>query len=230
VSSRDIGTLPQRLIILGPPGAGKGTQAKKLTEVLGVPHIASGNLFRRHRSRGTPLGIKASEYMNHGLLVPDEITMAMVMEQIQPPLDMKGYLLDGFPRNMVQAEALDDMAARGKPIDYVILISVPDDELVTRLSGRYVCGGCQASYHIETAPPSTLGRCDHCGCELLQREDDRPEAVRVRIRVYNEETQPMLDHYARSGKLVEVDGLGRINEVAERLLRAMHPEPSAGRR
>ena len=228
--SRDAETLPQRLIILGPPGAGKGTQAQRLTEVLGVPHIGSGDLFRHHRRKGTPLGIKASEYMNSGLLVPDEITTAMVLERIQPPLDMKGYLLDGFPRNMFQAQVLDDMAARGRPLDYVILISVPDDELVTRLSGRHVCGGCQASYHMKTAPPSTPGRCDRCGDGLLQREDDRPEAVRVRIRVYNEETQPMLDHYARSGKLVEVDGLGRIDEVAERLLKAMHLKPSAERR
>ncbi|MCE2403595.1 MAG: adenylate kinase [Dehalococcoidia bacterium] len=225
---REAGSLPQRLIILGPPGAGKGTQAKKLTEVLDVPHIASGDLFRHHRSKGTPLGIKASEYMNNGLLVPDEITTAMVLERIQPPLDMQGYLLDGFPRNMFQAQALDDMAARGRPVDYVILISVPDDELVARLSGRHICGACQASYHIKTAPPSTPGRCDRCGGDLLQREDDRPEAVRVRIRVYNEETHPMLDHYARSGKLVEVDGLGRIDEVAERLLKAMHLGPSVG--
>ena len=218
------------MIILGPPGAGKGTQAKKLTEVLQVPHIASGNLFRHHRGNRTPLGIKAGEYMIHGLLVPDDITIAMVMERIQPPLDNEGYLLDGFPRNMVQARALDDMACAGKPIDHVILISVPDDQLVTRLSGRQVCRGCQASYHTETAPAFTPGRCDDCGGELVQREDDRPEAVRVRIRVYNEEIQPMLDHYARSGKLVEVDGLGRVDEVAERLLKVMHLEPAAGRR
>ncbi len=228
--TRKIETLPRRLIILGPPGAGKGTQAKKLTEVLQVPHIASGNLFRQHRGKGTPLGIKAGEYMSNGLLVPDEITIAMVMERIQPPQDMEGYLLDGFPRNMVQAEALDDMAATGKPIDHVILISVPDDQLVTRLSGRQVCMDCQASYHTETAPPATPGRCDDCGGVLFQRDDDRPEAVRVRIRVYNEETQPMLDHYARSGKLVEVDGLGPVDEVAERLLKVMHLESSAGRR
>ena len=230
MSTREIETLPRRLIILGPPGAGKGTQAKKLTEMLRVPHIASGNLFRHHRSKGTPLGIKAGEYMNDGLLVPDEITIAMVLERIQPPLDTEGYLLDGFPRNMFQAKALDDMAARGEPVDYAILISVPDDELVTRLSGRQVCGSCQASYHTETAPPSAPGLCDDCAGELFQREDDRPEAVRVRIRVYGEETQPMLDHYARCGKLVEVDGLGRVDEVAERLLKAMHLEPSAGLR
>ena len=230
MSGRDVETLPRRLILLGPPGAGKGTQAKKLTEVLGVPHVASGDLFRHHRRKGTPLGIKASEYMTHGLLVPDEITTAMVMERIQPPLDMEGYLLDGFPRNLVQAQALDEMAARGKPVDYVILISVPDDELVTRLSGRRVCECCQASYHVEMAPPSTPGRCDDCGGGLLQREDDSPEAVRVRIRVYNEETQPMLDHYVRAGKLVEVDGLGHMDDVARRLLKAMHVGPPAGLR
>ena len=221
---------PKRLILLGPPGAGKGTQAKKLAEDLNVPHIASGDLFRYHLGNGTALGLKASEYMTHGLLVPDEITIAMVLERIQPPLDIAGYLLDGYPRNMVQAEALEDMVARGSPIDVVILIRVPDEELVRRLAGRMVCRDCQAPYHHETAPPTTAGRCHACGGELFHREDDAPEAVRVRIRVYREETQPVLDYYAGTDKLVEVDGVGDVQEVRNRLLKAVDLEPSAGQR
>ena len=211
--------LAMRIILLGPPGAGKGTQAKILAKSLGAAHIASGDLFRYNQQKGTPLGLKAIEYMNQGLLVPDEITIAMVMEQILPPIGPKKFLLDGFPRNMVQAEALHEaLAARGQGIDRVIVARVPHDELVRRLGGRLVCQRCQTPYHSETAPPRTSGVCDLCGGELYQREDDKPEAVRVRIRVYEEETEPLIQYYRQSGGLVEVDGVGTMEEVGQRIL------------
>ena len=209
-----------RLILLGPPGAGKGTQAKMLAENLGVPHIASGDLFRYHQREGTPLGLKAMEYMSQGLLVPDEITITMVLEQILPPPGQKGFLLDGFPRNQVQARALDEaLAGRGQEIDRTILIKVTPEELVRRLGGRLVCQQCQAPYHRETEPPKTPGKCDLCGGELYQRQDDTPEAVRVRIRVYRDETEPLIEYYSQPGKLVEVDGVGTVEEVGQWLLR-----------
>ena len=207
------------LILLGPPGAGKGTQAKMLAEDLGVAHIASGDLFRYHQRKGTPLGLKATEYMSHGLLVPDEITIAMVLEQVSPPVGPKMFLLDGFPRNLVQAWALDEaLADRGQEVDRAVLMRVPREELVRRLGGRLVCRQCQAPYHKETSPPATPGVCDLCGGELHQRQDDTPEAVRVRIQVYQDETEPLIEYYRQAGKLVEVDGEGTVGEVGQRLL------------
>jgi adenylate kinase len=210
------------LVLLGPPGAGKGTQAKILAEALGLAHIASGDLFRYHQRKGTPLGLKAVEYMSQGLLVPDEITIAMVLEQDLLPVGGRAFLLDGFPRNYAQAQALDEnLAGRGQHIDRAMLIKVSQDELVRRLSGRLVCRQCQAPYHEETAPPKTPGKCDLCGGELYQRQDDTPEAVRVRIRVYEAETEPLIGHYRRAGKLAEVDGVGTVEEVGQRLLGAL---------
>jgi adenylate kinase len=221
-------TSRKRLVLLGPPGAGKGTQAKRLAEHLGVRHISSGDLFRYHQSNGTPLGLKATEYMSQGLLVPDEITIAMVLERIQPPLDKQGYILDGFPRNMVQTVALEELAVRGCPIDWAVLIQAPDDELVRRLSGRLVCMDCQATYHAMTAPPKTPGRCDWCRGVLFQRQDDTSEAVSKRIRVYMEETEPIVEFYRRSGKLVTVNGQGPVEVVWKRLKEAMELERPVG--
>ena len=211
-----------RLLLLGPPGAGKGTQAKLLAEELSISHIASGDLFRHHEREGTPLGIKAMEYMTQGLLVPDEITIAMVLEQVLPPAGQTAFLLDGFPRNLVQARTLDEaLEGRGRGIDRTILIQVAAEELVRRLSGRLVCRQCEAPYHSDTAPPNTTDRCDLCGGELYQRQDDTPEAVTTRIRVYQEETEPLKGYYARSGKLVEVDGHGTAGEVTQRILKSL---------
>ena len=190
-----------------------------LAEMLGVAHVAPGDLFRNHQRQGTPLGLKSIEYMSHGLLVPDDITIAMVMERILPPLCEKGFLLDGFPRNPVQARALDEaLAARGQELSLVFLMKVSEEELVSRLNGRLVCRQCEAPYHREAAPPGTLGRCDLCSGELYQREDDMPEAVRVRIQVYQEETEPLVQYYSKAGKLVDVDGRGSVDKVGQRLL------------
>ena len=225
MSSRQSVSGANRLILLGPPGAGKGTQAKTLAGRLDVPHVASGDLFRHHQQQGTPLGVKALEYMTQGMLVPDEITIAMVMERILPPLAQNGFLLDGFPRNLIQAEALDQaLTGRGLAITKTILIKVPVDELVTRLSGRLVCRQCQTPYHRETTPPKTPDVCDSCGGELYQRQDDAPEAIRTRIQVYEDETQPLVEYYGRDNCLAEVDGVGGVDEISRRLLQALQVE------
>ena len=222
MSSRQCVPGANRLILLGPPGAGKGTQAKTLAGRLDVPHVASGDLFRSHQQQGTPLGVKALEYMTQGMLVPDEITIAMVLERILPPLAQKGFLLDGFPRNLIQAEALDQaLAGRGLAITKTILISVPSDELVVRLSGRLVCRQCQTPYHRETTPPKTPEVCDSCGGQLYQRQDDTPEAIRTRIQVYEDETQPLVEYYSRDNCLVEVDGVGGVEEISRRLVQSL---------
>ena len=190
-----------------------------LAERLGVPHISSGDLFRYHQKEGTPLGLKTKEYMSQGLLVPDEITIAMVLEQIQPPRCLNGFLLDGFPRTLAQAWVLDVApAGTGFGIDRAILIEVPIEELIRRLSGRLVCQQCQAPYHSQDAAPKTAGRCNFCGGELYQRDDDAPEAVRVRLQVYQEETEPLIDHYIQQKKLVRVDGVGTVEEVGQKFL------------
>ena len=203
----------KRLILLGPPGSGKSTQAKILAGNLGVEPIASGDLFRSHQQEGTPLGVKAAEYMSQGLLVPDEVTIAMVLERIQP-LGQSGYLLDGFPRNQVQAQALE---AADHEIDGVLLIKVPHGELVRRLSSRLLCKQCQSPYERDHSSSEVPEKCNRCGGDLYQRQDDTPEAVSVRIRVYGEETCPLVDYYTKAGKLVAVDGEGTVEEIAQRL-------------
>ncbi len=212
----------KRLVLLGPPGAGKGTQAKVLAENLGLLHIASGDLFRYHQQKGTPLGLKTMEYMSQGLLVPDEITIAIVLEHVLSPAALRGALLDGFPRNLAQAQALDDaLEDRGMAIDRVILVSVPEQELIRRLSGRLVCRQCQTPYHPKTAPPEVEGRCDRCQGQLYQRQDDTADAIMVRIQVYRDETAPLIDHYEGTGKLSEVDGVGTVEEIGQRLLQSL---------
>ena len=211
-----------RIILLGPPGAGKGTQAKLLAQALGITHIASGNLFRYHLGKGTALGIKAKEYMTQGLLVPDDITITMVLEEVLSPANHLGFILDGFPRNIPQAEALiSTLSQRGARINQVFLIVVPREELVQRLAGRWICHNCQTPYHEATPPLKEAGKCDRCDGQLYQREDDRPEAVNRRVEVYQSETKPLIAYYRRQDHILEVDGVGSVDDVNQRLLEAL---------
>jgi len=211
------------LILLGPPGAGKGTQAERLERELHLPHVASGDLFRENLKNETELGLLAKEYMDRGDLVPDDVTIAMVRGRLQRPDCAQGAILDGFPRTQTQAEALDRMLAdMGRRLDGVLYIAVPDDELVRRLSGRWICRQCQMPYHTIFSPPAKEGICDACGGELYQRDDDRPETVRARLKVYHQQTAPLIDYYRQAGLLVEVDGSGDIETVSTALLEAAH--------
>lgn len=209
-----------RVILLGPPGAGKGTQAARLSEALGVPRVSTGDLFREHERQGTELGRLARSYMARGVLVPDDVTIRMVMDWISAHDGEGGFVLDGFPRNMVQARALDEALAQSGGIDKVLYMKVSQDELVRRLSGRLICRVCQTPYHQESSPPRVPGKCDRCGGEVYQREDDRPEAIKKRIQVYAEETEPLVDYYRRASKLREVNGEGSIEEVGRALVAA----------
>lgn len=211
-----------RLVLLGPPGAGKGTQARILAEAMALAHVATGDLFRLHQARGTVLGKEAASYMERGELVPNRVTIAMLLERIQEPDCAKGFLLDGFPRNLEQARALDDaLAKRGWVIDGAVYMKVPEEKLVRRLSERLVCSQCQAAYHTESAPPTVEGRCDKCGGKLYQRKDDSPDAVRRRLQVYMEQTYPLLDYYRTLGKLLEVNGEPPIEEVTQEMKRVL---------
>jgi adenylate kinase len=210
------------IIFLGAPGAGKGTQAGNVARELGLVHIASGDLFRQALEKGTDLGIKAKSYMERGVLVPNQITIKMVLERMSAPDCRRGAILDGFPRNLKQAEALDKaLAKQGKAINKAIYIKVSEEELVKRLSGRWICRQCQTPYHITNSPPKVWGRCDKCGGELYQRPDDSVESVRKRLEVYFTETAPLIDYYARVGKLLEIDGEGEVGEVAGRIIVAL---------
>jgi len=209
------------LVLLGPPGAGKGTQAERLEKELRLPHVASGDLFRENLRHETELGRLAKTYMDRGDLVPDDVTIAMVRERLQRPDCEQGVILDGFPRTQAQAEGLDDMLAdMGRALDGVLYIAVPDEELVRRLSGRWICRQCQTPYHTLFSPPAQEGVCDACGGELYQRDDDRPETVRARLEVYHQQTAPLIDYYRQAGLLVEVDGSGDIESVGAALLQA----------
>ena len=210
------------IILLGAPGAGKGTQAAMLTEALAVPHVASGDLFRSALQKETPLGLEAKKYMDQGLLVPDEVTIAMVRERLALPDCEEGVILDGFPRTLEQAKALDAaLAEEGQAIDKVLYIKVPNEELVARLSGRWICRDCQAVYHTIANPPQQAGRCDACGGELYQRSDDKPETVRRRLEVYFEQTMPLIEYYTEIGVLTEVNGDQSISKVQTALLEAI---------
>ncbi len=210
------------VILLGPPGAGKGTQAARLAERLGLAHVASGDLFREAVAARTPLGQKAQGYMERGELVPDEIVVAMVLERLTRPDCRRGAILDGFPRTVAQAEALErDLSAQGKKVDAVLLVNVPDEVVLERLTGRRICRNCQAPYHLTFHPPAQEGICDRCGGVLYQRDDDREETVRHRLRVYWEQTAPLISYYRQKRLLREVDGVGEVEEVGERLLRAL---------
>ncbi len=217
------GRVVMYLVLLGPPGAGKGTQAERLGKELKLPHVASGDLFRENLKNETELGLLAKEYMDRGDLVPDDVTIAMVRERLQRPDCEQGAILDGFPRTQAQALALDRMLAdMGRRLDGVLYITVPDDELVCRLSGRWICGQCQTPYHTVFSPPAREGVCDTCDGALYQRDDDRPETVRARLKVYHQQTAPLIDYYRQAGLLVEVDGAGDIETVSAALLRAAH--------
>jgi adenylate kinase len=210
------------LILLGLPGAGKGTQAAMICQERNLVHITTGELFRESIRQQTELGRKAQPFVEQGLLVPDELTVGMLLERIARPDAAQGFALDGFPRNLDQAKALDDALAReGKAIDKAVYIKVSTEELVRRLSGRWNCRQCGAVYHEQSVPPKQKGVCDHCGGELYQREDDRPDVVRTRLEVNLKQTEPLLEYYRRDGKLVEVDGAADVDEVKGRLLTAM---------
>jgi adenylate kinase len=203
------------IIVLGAPGAGKGTQADILSKELHLPHIASGDLFRQALEKETDVGLLARSYMVKGELVPDEITIRMILERIDQPDCASGCLFDGFPRTSQQAKALDQaFKQRERTIDKAIYIEVPDEELVKRLSGRWLCRKCQTPYHIPNSPPRTPGKCDKCGGELYQRPDDREETVRERLKVFLAQTVPVLDYYEKQGKLVRVDGNLGVQGVA----------------
>jgi adenylate kinase len=202
------------LILLGAPGAGKGTQAKKIVEKYNIPHIATGDILREAVAKGTELGKKAKEYMDKGQLVPDEVVIGIVKERLKQPDCENGFLLDGFPRTLNQAEALDEMLKElGKEIDAVIYIDVPEEEVVKRIVNRRTCKNCGAVYHLIYAPPKEENKCDKCGGELYQRDDDKEETVRQRFKVYMDNTAPLIDYYEKKGNLYRVDGTKSIDEV-----------------
>jgi len=207
------------VILFGAPGAGKGTQAAILAEKTGLVHITTGELFREAIRQETELGKQAKPYYDRGQLVPDQLTIAMLLERLSQGDCARGCLLDGFPRTLEQATALDEaLAQEGKGIDKVLYIQVPQNELVSRLAGRWNCRQCGSVYQERFQPPRQAGRCDQCGGELYQREDDRPETVRRRLEVYLEQTAPLIDYYQARGKLVEIGGDKSVEEVAEDLL------------
>jgi len=206
------------VVLLGPPGSGKGTQAKRLVDVLGTPHVSSGDLFRHHLSRETELGLMAKSYMEQGGLVPDDVTVKMVIERISRPDCEEGVVLDGFPRTLTQAEALDGaLEKRGQEVTVVPLIEVSDDEVLRRLTARRTCEDCGAVYNLLFSPPQEKGVCDVCGGSLYQREDDNPETVRHRLYTYYKETSPLIGYYFAKGVLVEVDGEQSVDEVHKEL-------------
>lgn len=210
------------VVLLGLPGAGKGTQAAYLSQHLGLAHITTGELFREHIRQGTELGERARPYVESGQLVPDEITIAMLLERLSAPDAARGALLDGFPRTLNQARALDAaLARRGAGIDIAVYLEVSQEELVRRLSGRWNCRQCGAVYHEVFSPPRRSGVCDRCGGELYQREDDRPDVVRRRLEVNLQQLQELLDYYERQGKLVRVNGEQSVEGVRDALLAAL---------
>ena len=211
------------IVFLGAPGAGKGTQAATVAEKLELAHIASGDMFREALEKQDDLAVEAKSYMEKGMLVPDEITIRMVLERISAPDCERGVIFDGFPRNLAQAEALDKALTRQtKAIDGVVYIKVSEEELLNRLSGRWICRQCQAPYHAVNSPPRVWGKCDQCGGELYQRSDDTEETVKERLQVYFAQTAPLIDYYAQAGKLLEVDGEGSLDGVGERIMRALN--------
>lgn len=203
-----------KIIMLGAPGAGKGTQAKKIAEKYTIPHISTGDIFRANIKEGTELGKKAKTYMDQGLLVPDELVVDLVVDRVGKDDAKNGYVLDGFPRTIPQAEALDKaLEAIGEKVDYAINVEVPDENIIRRMSGRRACVACGATYHLVHIPPKQEGICDTCGKELILRDDDKPETVKKRLDVYHEQTQPLIDYYTNKGILKEVDGTVDMADV-----------------
>jgi len=208
-----------KIIMLGAPGAGKGTQAKMLAAKYEIPHISTGDIFRANIKNGTELGAKAKEYMDKGLLVPDELVVDLIMDRFKADDCKNGYILDGFPRTIPQAEALDKaLTAVGESIDYAINVEVPDENIVNRMSGRRACVGCGATYHIKYSPTKVEGKCDTCNGDLIIRDDDKPETVLNRLNVYHEQTQPLIDYYSAKGVMKEVDGTVDMNDVFDAIV------------
>ena len=203
-----------KIIMLGAPGAGKGTQAKMIADKYGVPHISTGDIFRANIKNGTELGMEAKQYMDKGLLVPDELTVKILLDRVAQEDCKNGYVLDGFPRTIPQAEVLDRaLTELGDKIDYAIDVDVPDENIVKRMSGRRACLACGATFHIEHVPPKQEGVCDRCGKELVLRDDDKPETVQNRLKVYHDQTQPLIEFYSGKGILRTVDGTKPMQEV-----------------
>ena len=203
-----------KIIMLGAPGAGKGTQAQMIADKYGIPHVSTGDIFRENVKNGTELGMKAKTYMDQGLLVPDELVVDLVVDRVNQADCADGYVLDGFPRTIPQAEALTEALKRlGQKVDYAIDVNVPDENIINRMSGRRACVGCGATYHMVYAPTKQDGICDTCGGELILRDDDKPETVGKRLNVYHEQTQPLIDYYTREGILRTVDGTIDIDDV-----------------
>ena len=203
-----------KIIMLGAPGAGKGTQAKMIAEKYNIPHISTGDIFRANIKNGTELGKKAKSYMDKGQLVPDELTLDLIMDRFKEDDCKNGYVLDGFPRTIPQAEALDAaLKANGEKVDFAIDVDVPDENIVKRMGGRRACVGCGATYHIVYSPTKVEGKCDKCGEELIVRDDDKPETVLSRLEVYHNQTQPLIDYYNEQGILKTVDGTVDMKDV-----------------
>lgn len=211
-----------KIIMLGAPGAGKGTQAKKIAAKYSIPHISTGDIFRANIKNGTELGKKAKTYMDQGCLVPDELVVDLVVDRIHQDDCENGYVLDGFPRTIPQAEALDKaLAELDETIDYAINVEVPDENIVKRMSGRRACVGCGATYHIVHAPAKTENICDTCGGELILRDDDKPETVLKRLDIYHEQTKPLIDYYTDKNILVEVDGTVDLEDVFKAIVKIL---------
>lgn len=214
-----------RIVLVGPPGAGKGTQAAYLAKNLSIPHISTGDLFRANISQGTPLGVEAKSYMDAGNLVPDSVTIGMAEDRMEQSDAAEGFLLDGFPRNLGQAEALDEyLKEKNLTLDAVLDLEVPEDEVVKRIAGRRICRNDSSHvYHAEYNKPKTPGVCDVCGGELYQRDDDREETVRKRLEVYHTETEPIIDYYKAQDLVVTIPALGKVEEVTQRSMAALQP-------
>ncbi|MEU0392775.1 adenylate kinase [Streptomyces sp. NPDC006208] len=218
-----------RIVLVGPPGAGKGTQAAYLAKNLSIPHISTGDLFRANISQGTELGKQAKAFMDAGNLVPDEVTIGMAKDRMAQPDADHGFLLDGFPRNVSQAEALDVMLkGEGLKLDAVLDLEVPEDEVVKRIAGRRVCRNNSAHvFHVSYTPPTTEGVCDECGGELYQRDDDSEETVRKRLEVYHTQTEPIIDYYKAQGLVVTISALGKVTDVTARAMEALQVDKAA---
>jgi adenylate kinase len=207
------------IVLLGPPGAGKGTQAKRLIEAYGIPQISTGDMLRAALKAGTPLGLEAKKYMDQGALVPDSVVIGLVKERIQQKDCAKGYMLDGFPRNVSQAEALDRMLGElAQTIGHVVCVEVPNSELVGRLTGRRTCRNCGAGFHVMFDPPKNAAICDKCAGELYQRDDDNEATVTSRLKVYEDSTKPLIDYYEKQGKLRRIDGVGNMDAILARIM------------
>ena len=208
-----------KIVMLGAPGAGKGTQAKMIAEKYGIPHVSTGDIFRANIKNGTELGKEAKQYMDQGKLVPDELTVKILLDRVAQDDCKNGYVLDGFPRTIPQANVLDEALTKlGDRIDYAVNVDVPDDNIINRMGGRRACVACGATYHIVYNAPKTEGICDNCGKELIIRDDDQPETVKNRLKVYHEQTQPLIDYYTKQGVLKTVDGTVALDKVFQAIV------------